>query len=64
LSESGAVTIVADAHELEHQLWLLSQDADERERRGVRARMQLDSSRGALQRVLALVEARLESMPR
>lgn len=64
LSESGAVKIVADAHELEHQLWLLAQDANERERLGARARMQLDSSRGALQRVLALVEARLESIPR
>lgn len=68
LSESGAVTIVADAHELEQQLWLLAQNTDERERRGACARMQLDSSRGALQRVLALVAARLDKrlwlMPR
>ena len=64
LSESGAVKIVADSRELEQQLWLLAQDASERERRSARARLQLDSSRGALQRVLALVEARLESRPR
>ena len=64
LSESGAVRVVADARELEQQLWLLAQNADERERRGARARAQLDSSRGALQRVLALVAARLEPMPR
>ena len=64
LSESGAVKVVADARELEQQLWLLAQDSDERERRGARARAQLDSSRGALQRVLALVETQLQSMPR
>jgi len=64
LSESGAVRIVADSRELEQQLWLLAQDASERERRSARARLQLDSSRGASQRILALVEARLESRPR
>jgi len=60
LSMSGAVKIVADAHELEDQLVLLAQDASEGDRRGDRARAQLDSSRGSTQRVLALVEARLD----
>lgn len=61
LSESGAVKIVADARELEQQLQLLAQDSNERERQSARAAEQLDSSRGAVQRVLALVEARLGS---
>ena len=60
LSMSGAVRIVADARELEEQLVLLAQDASEGERRGDRARAQLDSSRGSTQRVLALVEVRLD----
>lgn len=64
LVESGAVKIVADAHELEQQLSLLAHDTDEREHRRARARAELDSSRGALQRVLVLVETRLGSMPR
>jgi 3-deoxy-D-manno-octulosonic-acid transferase len=54
------VKIVADARELEQQLRLLAQDSNEREHRSARARTQLDSSRGSVQRVLALVEARLE----
>lgn len=60
LTASGAVKIVADARELEQQLRLLAQDSNEREHRSARARTQLDSSRGSVQRVLALVEARLE----
>ena len=64
LSASGAVKIVADGHELEQQLWLLAKDADERERRSALALVQLDASRGALQRVLALVAERVSSMPR
>jgi 3-deoxy-D-manno-octulosonic-acid transferase len=64
LVESGAVKIVADAHELEQQLSLLAHDTDEREHRHARAHAELDSSRGALQRVLVLVETRLGSMPR
>lgn len=64
LVESGAVKIVADAQELEQQLSLLAHDTDEREHRRARARAELDSSRGALQRVLVLVETRLGSMPR
>lgn len=64
LSASGAVKIVADGHELEQQLWLLAKDADERERRSALALVQLDASRGAVQRVLALVAERVSSMPR
>lgn len=64
LSASGAVKIVADGHELEQQLWLLAKDANERERRGALALVQLDASRGALQRVLELVAERVPSMPR
>lgn len=56
LTDAGAVTIVADESALERELRQLAQHPDECALRAERARAQLQSSRGALARVLALIE--------
>jgi len=59
LIDTGAVTIVDDASGLERELQKLAQHPDERARRAAHARAQLQASRGALTRVLALIEKAL-----
>ncbi len=56
LLEQGATSIASDAGTLAAEVIRLCGDADERERRGQRARQVLESNRGAVSRLLALVE--------
>ncbi len=56
LVEQGATSIVHDADALAAEIIRLLDDPDERDRRGQQARHVLESNRGAVNRLLALVE--------
>ena len=63
LSARGAAEVVHDAHELGTRVSALLADAAARERMGAAGRASVDSNRGALTKLLALIEPLLEGTP-
>jgi 3-deoxy-D-manno-octulosonic-acid transferase len=63
LAEQRALTLVSDPHELAEQLTLLLRDPVARARQGEQGRRVIDANRGALARLLALLEEVLEQHP-
>ena len=63
LSARGAAEVVHDAQQLGTRLSALLSDAAARERMGAAGRASVDSNRGALTKLLALIEPLLEGTP-